>query len=196
VGATSINIAANTTAVKTAITSFVSAYNNVNSTIAQLTAYNPTTKVAGALLGDSTVQAIQNQLRNTLTNAVTGLGGGFTNLAQVGITFQKDGSLAADSTKLQNALTNNFSDVGLFAAMGKSTDSLTRQVGSTSATRAGDYALNITQIATQGSLIGNVNLNTAPTTIAANTTINVTLDGVSANVSLPAGSYTATHLPH
>jgi flagellar hook-associated protein 2 len=66
------------------------------------------------------VQAIQNQLRNTLTNAVTGLGGGFTNLAQVGITFQKDGSLAADSTKLQNALTNNFSDVGgLFAAMGK-----------------------------------------------------------------------------
>jgi flagellar hook-associated protein 2 len=138
VGATSINIAANTTAVKTAITSFVSAYNNVNSTISQLTAYNPTTKVAGALLGDSTVQAIQNQLRNTLTNAVTGLGGGFTNLAQVGITFQKDGSLAADSTKLQNALTNNFSDVGgLFAAMGKSTDSLTRQVGSTSATKQG-----------------------------------------------------------
>lgn len=195
VGSTSINIAANTTTVKTAITSFVSAYNNVNSTISQLTAYNPTTKVAGALLGDSTVQAIQNQLRNTLTNAVTGLGGGFTNLAQVGITFQKDGSLAADSTKLQNALTNNFSDVGgLFAAMGKSTDSLTRQVGSTSATRAGNYALNVTQIATQGNLIGNLNLNTAPTTIAANTAINVTLDGVSANVSLPAGSYTATQL--
>jgi len=195
VGSTSINVAANTSAVTTAINSFITAYNNVNSTITQLTAYNPTTKAAGALLGDPTVQTIQNQLRSSLSNAVGGLGGNFTYLAQIGITFQKDGTLAADSGKLQTALSNNFTDVGgLFAAVGQSTDSLTRQVGSTSATKAGKYALNVTQIATQGSLVGNVNLNSANTTIAANTSINVTLDGITAAVSLPAGSYNATQL--
>nr|WP_281388438.1 flagellar filament capping protein FliD [Undibacterium jejuense] len=195
VGTTSVSIAANTTAVTTAVNSFVTAYNNINSTIAQLTSYNTTTKAAGALLGDPTVATVQNQLRSTLSNAVTGLGGNFTYLAQIGITFQKDGSLAADAGKLQTALTNNFTDVGgLFAAVGQSTDSLTRQVGSTANTKAGNYALNITQIATQGSLVGNLNLNSTTTTIAANTAINVNLDGVSASVNLPAGTYNATQL--
>ncbi|MFZ6753132.1 flagellar filament capping protein FliD [Undibacterium sp. Dicai25W] len=195
VGTTSVSIAANTAAVTTAVTSFVNAYNNINSTISQLTSYNSTTKAAGALLGDPTVQTIQNQLRSSLSNAVNGLGGNFTYLAQIGITFQKDGSLATDATKLQSALTNHFTDVGgLFAAVGQSTDSLTRQVGSTNATTAGNYALNVTQIATQGTLVGNTNLNSASTTIAANTSINFTLDGVTAAVNLPAGTYNATQL--
>jgi flagellar capping protein FliD len=50
---------------------------------------------------------------------VQGLGGGLTTLSQVGISFQKDGSLAVDSTKLNSAMTNNFDDIaGLFAAIG------------------------------------------------------------------------------
>ncbi|MFZ6849351.1 flagellar filament capping protein FliD [Undibacterium sp. RuRC25W] len=195
VGTTSVSIAANTTAVTTAVSSFVTAYNNINSTISQLTSYNSTTKAAGALLGDPTVTTVQDQLRSSLSNAVNGLGGKFTYLAQIGITFQKDGSLASDSTKLQTALTNNFTDVGgLFAAVGQSTDSLTRQVGSTANTQAGNYALNVTQVATQGSLVGNTNLNSASTTIAANTAINVTLDGITGSVNLPAGTYNATQL--
>ncbi|MFZ6692463.1 flagellar filament capping protein FliD [Undibacterium sp. SXout20W] len=195
VGTTTVSIAANTAAVTTAVNSFVTAYNNINSTISQLTSYNATTKTAGALLGDPTVATVQDQLRSSLSNAVNGLGGKFTYLAQIGITFQKDGSIAADATKLQTALTNNFTDVGgLFAAVGQSTDSLTRQVGSTTKTQAGNYALNVTQVATQGSLTGNTNLNSASTTIAANTSVNVTLDGITAAVSLPAGNYNATQL--
>ncbi|MFZ6725978.1 flagellar filament capping protein FliD [Undibacterium sp. MH2W] len=195
VGTTTVSVAANTAAVTTAVNSFVTAYNNINSTISQLTSYNSTTKAAGALLGDPTVSTVQDQLRSTLSNAVNGLGGQFTYLAQIGITFQKDGSLAADATKLQTALSNNFTDVGgLFAAVGQSTDSLTRQVGSTANTQAGNYALNITQVATQGYLVGNTNLNSAQTTIASGTAINVTLDGITAAVNLPAGSYNATQL--
>lgn len=195
IGTTSIAVNTNTSAVQNSINSFVSAYNSLNSTIAQLTSYNPTTKAAGALLGDPTVQAIQNQVRNTLSTAVNGLGGGFTSLAQIGISFQKDGSLAVDSSKLQTALTNNFNDVGgLFSAMGKTTDSLTSLSGSTAATQPGDYAIKVTQIATQGVLTGDVNLNSASTTIAAGTKIDVKIDGLSGTVSLAAGNYTASQL--
>ncbi|MCU6435379.1 flagellar filament capping protein FliD [Undibacterium sp. Jales W-56] len=194
VGTTAITVANNTTAVQTNITSFVKAFNDLNSTIANLTSFDPATKKGGILLGDATTQSIQNQLRRTLATAVNGLGGGITSLAQIGITFQKDGSLAVDSTKLSAALTANYSDIGgLFASIGKATDSLVSVTGSTSATKGGTYALNVTQLATQGLLTGNVVLP-GSTTIAANTTLSVTLDGINASVAIAAGSYTPTQL--
>lgn len=195
IGTASITLAANTAAVQSGINGFVTAYNSLNTTLTTLTAYNPATKVGGPLLGDSTTQSIQNQIRNALSGAVNGLGGGLINLEQVGVTFQKDGTLSVDSTKLQNALNTNFGDVaGLFAAAGKATDSLVSFVGSTTKTTAGNYAVNVTQVATQGLLTGNQNLNAAPVTIAAGTSINVTLDGTTAAVNLTAGTYTASAL--
>lgn len=195
VGTTSLNLTANTTQIQSGITAFVTAYNSVNSTISSVTAYNPSTKTGGALLGNATVQSVQNQIRNVMTNSVAGLGGGLTNLAQLGITFQKDGSLAVDSTKLQAALSANFSDVaGLFAAAGKTTDSLTSFVGSTSNSKPGSYAVNVTQLATQGKLTGTLNLNSGSTTIASGTTMSFSVDGVAADVNLTAGTYTATQL--
>jgi len=192
VGSTTVNVARNTASVQSAVQGFVKAYNDINTTFKNLTSYNADTKQAGPLLGDSTVRTIQGQIRHTLSSALTGLGGSLTTLSQIGVSFQKDGSLALDSTKLQNAITNNFSDIaGLFAAMGKTTDSLVNFVSSSSNTKPGNYAVNVTQLATQGSTAGTL----APTTvIAANTTFNVTLDGIIASVSLSAGTYTASTL--
>lgn len=195
VGTTNLNLTANTTQIQSGITAFVNAYNSLNSTIASVTSYNPSTKAAGALLGDATVQSIQNQIRSVMTNPVAGLGGGLTNLAQIGISFQKDGSLAVDSSKLQSALSTNFSDVaGLFASAGKTTDSLTTFVGAGPNTKPGSYAVNITQLATQGNLTGTRNLNSGSTTIASGTTLSFSVDGVAADVNLTAGTYTATQL--
>jgi flagellar hook-associated protein 2 len=195
VGTTNLNLTANTTQIQSGITAFVNAYNSLNSTIASVTSYNPTTKAAGALLGDATVQSVQNQIRSVMTNSVAGLGGGLTNLAQIGISFQKDGSLAVDSGKLQSALSANFSDVaGLFAAAGKTTDSLTSFIGAGPNTKPGSYAVNITQLATQGNLTGSLNLNSGSTTIASGTTLSFSVDGVAADVNLTAGTYTATQL--
>ncbi len=195
VGTTNLNLTANTTQIQSGITAFVNAYNSLNSTIASVTSYNPSTKAAGALLGDATVQSVQNQIRSVMTNPVAGLGGGLTNLAQIGISFQKDGSLAVDSSKLQSALSTNFSDVaGLFAAAGKTTDSLTSFVAAGPNTKPGSYAVNITQLATQGNLTGSLNLNSGSTTIASGTTLSFSIDGVAADVNLTAGTYTATQL--
>lgn len=194
VGSASISVSANTTAVQTSITNFVKAYNDLNTTIKNLTAYDASTKKAGLLLGDSTTQSVQDQIRRTLSTAVNGLGGGVTSLAQIGITFQKDGSLAVDSGKLSTALSTKFTDVGgLFASLGSSSDSLISLSGSSSSTKAGAYALNISQIATKSKLTGDLTLPTT-TTIAANTKLTVTVDTITADVSLTAGDYSASAL--
>lgn len=196
IGTTSVSVSANTKAITDAVNNFVKAYNSLSSTVSSLTSYDPNTKKAGTLLGDATTQTIQNQIKSVLSSAVNGLGGGLTYLAQVGITFQRDGTLSVDNNKLQNALTNNFSDfAGLFTSAGKASDSLISYVGSGTKSQPGNYAINITQNATHGILTGNLNLNTSGSIqIAANSSIKVTIDGITSNVNLSEGTYTPSGL--
>lgn len=207
VGATNLVVARDTTSVGTAVNGFIKAYNDLNKAIADATAVTPNlgkdnTKTGGPLVGDPIVRALQSQLRKQLSTAVTGLDGGkLTTLSQVGITFQKDGSLSLDSGKLNTAIAASFDDIaGLFAAVGKASDPLVAFKASTSATTPGDYALNITTVATQGSLSGTTALP-AQTTIAADTSWIVTVNDTdpstpshSATVALKAGTYSPTEL--
>lgn len=200
-GSTTLTVSKDTKSVSDSINAFVKAYNTLNSTIAGLTSYNADTKAAGALQGDASVRSIQSQLRRQLSTAVEGIGGKLTNLSQVGISFQKDGSLAVDSSKLNKAISDNFGDLGaLFAAMGSASDGNITFDKSTAATKPGEYAVNVTKMATQGTLAGTKALTT-PTTIASNTTWTVTLnqtDPVSdkkvQNIAIPAGTYDNTQL--
>jgi len=200
-GSSTLTVSKNTTAVSDAINSFVKAYNDLNKTISGLTSYNADTKTGGALQGDASVRAIQSQLRRQLGTTVEGLGGKLTNLSQVGISFQKDGSLAVDSSKLSTAITNNFGDIGgLFAAMGSASDSGISFDKSTAATKAGEYAVQIDSMATKGTFAGDKALSGA-TLIEANTTWAVTLnqtDPVTStkvqNIAIPAGTYDNTQL--
>lgn len=52
---------------------------------------------------------MQDQLRGVFNTPASG--GTLTSLGQVGISFQKDGSLLLDSNKLNSAISANFSDV-------------------------------------------------------------------------------------
>lgn len=190
-GAT-LTVASDPAATTTAINGFVKAYNDLAKTLADSSAYNASTKQGAILQGNSTVRNLQSQLRNMLSASVSGTSGTLTTLSQIGITFQKDGSLAVDGAKLSAAMTTNPNDIAsLFASVGKATDSLVSFNAATTSTKPGNYAVNITQIATVGSSTGNA----VPTnTIAASTAINVTLNGVTASVALTAGTYTAAQL--
>jgi len=200
-GSSTLTVSKDTSTVTNSINAFVKAYNTLNSTIAGLTSYNADTKTGAALQGDSSVRSIQSQLRRQLGASVEGLGGKLTNLSQVGISFQKDGSLAVDSTKLNTAITNNFSDIGgLFAAMGSASDGGISFDKSTAATKPGEYAVNISKMATQGKLTG-ANALSGSTKIAANTTWTVTLNQTDPateskvqNIAIPAGTYDNTQL--
>lgn len=175
-GSSSLTVSNNTAAVTSAIQGFVKAYNDVNNNLKTLTAYNPTTKTGGLLIGDAPTQQIQARLRSTIGAALSGVGSNtLTNLTDVGISFLKDGTLSLDSSKLQSALSSNFSDfASLFAAFGKPTDSLVNYVSSTNNTKAGSYDVNVTTLATQGKMIGSDKATQAKLTgsAAANLTIN------------------------
>lgn len=194
-GSSTLSLTNNTSGVQSSINGFVKGYNDLQATLKSLTGYDASTKKGGILIGDATARGVQNQIRNTLSAAVNGLGGNITTLSSIGISFQKDGTLSLDSTKFQTALNTNFSEIsGLFATLGKATDSLIKYSSATSATTQGAYPINITALATQGDLTGDVDLTAGNTTILANTSLNVTLDGISAAVSLAAGSYTSSQL--
>ncbi len=190
-----LTVARDTATVQTSVEGFVKAYNDLNKVITDLTAYNPTTKKAAALQGDSAVRSLKSQIDGMLSAAVSTSAGSLTTLSQIGVGKQTNGSLAIDSTKLTNALNTQFSDIaGLFAAVGKSTDSLVTFKSAPSSTLPGNYAVNVTTIATQGQSTGSVNLNLGSTTIASGTSITATVDGTSAAVALTAGTYTAAQL--
>lgn len=200
-GSSTLSVTKDTKTVSDAVNAFVKAYNELNKTISGLTAYDAENKKASVLVGDSSVRSIQSQLRRQLGAEVEGLGGKLTNLSQVGISFQKDGSLAVDSTKLNDAITNNFADIGgLFAAMGKASDGGITFDKSTAATKAGEYGVNITKMAAQGSLTSSAALS-GSTKIATNTTWTVTLNQTDPasekkvqNIQIPAGTYDNTQL--
>lgn len=201
VGSTTLTVSKDTAAISTAVNDFVKAYNELNKTISGLTSYNAETKKGGVLQGDASVRSIQSQLRKQISAVMEGAGGKLNSLSQVGIGFQKDGSLSVDSTKLNKAITENAADFGgLFAAMGSTTDNMIKFDSSTAATKAGTYAIDITSLATQGSLASSAALG-ATTTIAANTVWSVTLnqtdpvtESKTQEIKLQAGTYSQEDL--
>lgn len=201
VGSTTLTVSKDTASITTAVNDFVKAYNELNKTMSGLTKYNAETKTGGILQGDATVRSIQSQLRKQIGESLEGTGGKLNSLNQIGISFQQDGSLKVDSTKLNKAITENAADFGgLFAAMGSTTDGLVKFDKSTAATKPGTYGVNITSLATQGALSSSAALG-ATTTIAANTVWRVTLNQTEPEteskvqeIKLQAGTYSQEDL--
>ena len=109
---TTLTIASDNSGLSTKVGSMVTAYNTLQTMLASVLAYNPTTGQAGALQSEGTVRSIQAQLRTAMQTMVGG-NINLSGLADIGVAFQQDGSLSFDSTKLQTVLsdpTKNLSD--------------------------------------------------------------------------------------
>lgn len=184
----SLTVSRDSSSIESSVNAFVKAFNDANQTIRDLTKYDATTKKGGALLGDSATRSIASQIKQVLSSVVNG-SGNLKSLTDLGVSFQRDGTLAVDSTKLKSAIQNYASEIPtLFAASGKATDSLLKQTGQTDKTVAGTYAVNVTRLATQGSAIGN----SAPgltITQGVNDHVDITVDSIAYSVTLQAGSY-------
>ena len=103
-GDSTLTVARDTSSVASAINAFVVSYNSLLNTGKTLTSYNADAQKGSALTGDSTLRNLQVQLRTALTSPQSGTTGDFTMLSNIGVSFQKDGTLAVDSTKLEAAL--------------------------------------------------------------------------------------------
>lgn len=113
--AVTIDVQRDAGAIKSSVNAMVKAYNDLKSLVGTQTAWNDTTKTGAVLHGDSGPASVLRQMRNAITQAVVGAGG-YTRLTDIGISFQKDGTLAVNDSKLQSALDNHPADLqALFA---------------------------------------------------------------------------------
>jgi flagellar hook-associated protein 2 len=186
---TSLTLAQDSSTLTTAVNAFVTAYNNISQTLTSATAYDASSKTAALFNGDLSVSMMRNQIRSVLSAPIAGGSSAFTQLSQIGVSFQKGGALAVDASKLQNAIANNFNDIaGLFATVGKASDSLITYSGASTLTKPGAYSVNVSQLATQGNVTASA---AAGLTISSgvNDTLQVLVDGVTANVTLAQGTY-------
>lgn len=92
-----LDIGADNANVKTALQSFVGAYNAALTQLRNASAYDPATRTGGPLVGDASVRGLQQQLRGAV-------GGAFAELSALGIKSDKNGTLTLDAGKLDTAL--------------------------------------------------------------------------------------------
>ncbi len=117
-----VTVASDSTGLASKIQSIVTAYNSVMSKVNAAAGKGTTPAGNSALASDSTLRSITNTLSRTL-QTVTG-SGKYSSLGAVGLSLQKDGSLALDSTKLKAAVTDDPTAVTkLFAGDGSPTAS-------------------------------------------------------------------------
>ena len=196
-----LSVANDPASVQAEVQKFVNAYNDLKNTLGDVTSYDPKTQKGGILLGDSTILALQRQLRSLLTSNIPGLTGSDRLLSNIGIGFQKDGTLSLDSSKLKDALNTSAKDVAsLFATVGTASDGLINFVSASGASKPGSYAVTVSQLATQGysdgvstaSLANTNGTFNAPVVIDGNNnTLILEVDGVQTNtITLTQGNYT------
>jgi flagellar hook-associated protein 2 len=193
VGKSTVKVEQDTAKVAERVQAFVDKFNELQSTIRDLSTFNSETGQGSILTGDSTVRNIQNELKSVLTNIIPGLeNASVRSLADVGIGSDfRTGDLQFDSQKFQEALRANPDDVtALFAEQGRTTDSQVEFVRSGSNTVPGAYDINITQMATRGSLNFAVPDAVDAVKVQADSSFTFQVDGeTSATVSIAAGDY-------
>ena len=115
-------------------------------------------------------------------------------MADIGIATQKDGSLSFDSSKLSKAYTTDRMAVAaLFSVVGRPSESSVVYVASNEVTKAGNYAVNITQAASHGYVKGDVVAGPGSFAIDdASNSLALKINGVaSGKILLTKGTYSS-----
>ncbi|GLS27353.1 flagellar filament capping protein FliD [Marinibactrum halimedae] len=102
--------------VRDSIQNFTDVYNSFMSLVDQLTVVvvndGTTGNLTGALTGDSTVRNLVSNIRDEFSTPVSGNPDGLQFLVNLGISTNDEGLLEIDNTALDDALSNNFDDIG------------------------------------------------------------------------------------
>lgn len=111
-----VGVSQDESGVKGNIKGFVDAYNKLMGVIKTQTSVTKvgdnSSPIAAALVGDATARGLTTTIRSEL-GTMQGTGA-VKALADLGITTQKDGTLAIDDTKLGKMVSSNFSDLSSF----------------------------------------------------------------------------------
>ncbi|MFC3532000.1 flagellar filament capping protein FliD [Vogesella facilis] len=198
--AAKIDVTRSSSGISKAIQDFVKSYNELDKALNDVSKVDTTTKpakgqqrTAPPLAGDASIRAIRNQIR-TAFSVVQNIDGDFTRPAEIGLAFDKNGSLALNTTKLQAAIDANPDDVlKLFGSVGTPTDGNIKFSAATGNTQTGNYAINLTAVQ-NGTLLGASALGSA-IVVTAPASFSVKINGDStASLTLPAATYTPATL--
>jgi flagellar hook-associated protein 2 len=146
-------IGSDATQVSTAINQFVSDYNTAIGLVNTQFTFNSTTGSEGVLASDPTVVALQSTLEQALNYVNTPATGTTTvsTLNDLGISAGADGALTVDVTTLDNALTNNPTDVQNFfegASLNGFANSLTNTLNTFTDPANGAFTVDLSGIST------------------------------------------------
>lgn len=124
-GPVTVSVSTDTATVRQNVQAVVDAFNdlvsyvNAQSTVAQDTSSTDRAVTSGPLAFDGTVRSVLDGLRTAISSAVSGLGGSYSQLADVGLTSTRDGTLQLDGAKLESAISSDESSASaLFAGDG------------------------------------------------------------------------------
>ncbi|MFA5677520.1 MAG: flagellar filament capping protein FliD [Pseudomonas sp.] len=105
-GVTTLDIRRDNQGVGDAVKAFVGAYNNLQTVIKDIGGYDQSSGVAGRLLGNAALRAVQSQLRSAL-GAGGGEGSPFAQLGAIGISLELGGTLKLDEERLADIANAN-----------------------------------------------------------------------------------------
>ena len=106
-GAANLNISQDNSQARANIVDFVAIYNEAQRQMKDLA----NSSIDGALAGDSIFRSLTSSLRNIVLGSSSSGSGDISNLSDMGISVARSGELVVDDTKLDDALTNSYSDV-------------------------------------------------------------------------------------
>ncbi len=98
-----LSVNRDTETIKKTVTDFAEAYNGLVKLMREQTAYNESTKSAGALQGDRSAVSLLYKLRS-MVGGSTAASSAFTRMADIGLEPQRDGTLTVNASKLDSAL--------------------------------------------------------------------------------------------
>ena len=112
-----VDIKLDNQAIKQVVTDFVTAYNSFIGAADKLGKVGSDGSSNGALVGDSTLRRIRNDLRQETSSEVSSAPNDFNSLKTIGIDIDRYGAMTLDASKLDKALSSNLSAVSdIFAS--------------------------------------------------------------------------------
>ena len=138
-----LSVSDNTAAIALAVNEFVTGFNDLWTTLKDLTSYDSDTGTSSVLTGDATVRSIETQIRSILNSPVQNALTTKELLAEIGVTTNSlTGLLEIDSAALNDSIANNLDDLAaIFSDYAISTSSNITYRGATTETDPGTYAV-------------------------------------------------------
>ena len=124
-GAARLDLNRETTGIKDNLKGLVTAYNDFEATLKILgDAGSEVEEFGGALAGESLLQTVRTQVRDFIINNSSSPGTNIKAARDVGISFDRNGKLTLDETKLDKALQNHFGEVSTMFTAGANNQSI------------------------------------------------------------------------